>query len=54
MRRIRIQHLEGSVAQSFVERLLMFECTVCIDSSLIDSYTERYAAILATGLSSID
>ncbi len=54
MRRIQIQHLEGSVAQSFVERLLMFECTVCIDPSLIDSYTQRYAAILATGLSSID
>ncbi|MBT5593075.1 MAG: hypothetical protein HOJ55_04420 [Euryarchaeota archaeon] len=54
MRRIQIQHLEGSIAQSFVERLLMFECTVCIDSSLIDSYKDRYAAILATGLSSID
>jgi len=54
MRRIQIQHLEGSVAQSFAERLLMFECTVCIDASLVESYSERYAAILTTGLSSIE
>ncbi len=54
MRRIQIQHLEGSVAQSFVERLLMFECTVCIDASLVESYSERHAAILATGLSAIE
>jgi hypothetical protein len=54
MRRIQIQHLEGSVAQSFTERLLMFECTVCIDTSLAGSYSERYAAILTTGLSSIE
>ena len=32
----------------------MFECTVCIDSSLVESYTERYAAILDAGLSSIE
>jgi hypothetical protein len=54
MRRIQIQHLEGSVAQSFVERLLMFECTVCIDASLVELYSGRYAAILAAGLSSIE
>ena len=54
MRRIQIQHLEGSVAQSFAERLLMFECTVCIDASLVESYSERYAAILTTGLSFIE
>ena len=54
MRRIQIQHLEGSVAQSFVERLLMFECTVCIDPSHFEFYSERYAPILATGLSSIE
>ena len=54
MRRIRIQHLEGSVAQSFVERLLMFESTVCIDASYVESYSQRYAAILSTGLSSIE
>ena len=50
MRCIQIQHLEGSVAQSFVERLLMFECIVNIDETLVDDYSERYAAILATGL----
>ena len=54
MRCIQIQHLEGSVAQSFVERLLMFECTVNIDETLVDDYSERYAAILATGLSSLE
>ena len=54
MRRIQIQHLEGSVAQSFVERLLMFESTVCIDASYVESYSQRYATILSTGLSSIE
>lgn len=54
MRRIQIQYLEGSIAQSFVERLLMFESTVCIDESHVESLSEKYAAILSTGLSSIE
>ena len=54
MRRIQIQQLDGSVSQSFVERLLMFECTICIEESLVESYTERYAAVLDAGLSSIE
>ena len=54
MRRIQIQKLDGSVSQSFAERLLMFECILCVDESLLQSYTERYAAVLDAGLSSIE
>ncbi len=53
MVRVSVHSIDGSIAQSFVERLLMFDTTLCLSQQDAESVTLRYAPLLEAGLSEV-
>ena len=48
MVRVRLHPIDGSIAQAFIERLLMFEVTLCLGEKDAKEIQERHARRLNT------
>ena len=53
MVRVRLHPIDGSIAQSFIERLLMFEVTLCLDEKDAKEIQERHATLLHAGIAEV-
>ncbi len=53
MVRVRVHPIDGSIAQSFLERLLMFDVEVCIDQKDVESVRKRYSTLLEAGIATV-
>ena len=50
MVRVSVHPIDGSIAQSFIERLLMFDVTICLHKEDAQRVQERYATLLEAGI----
>ncbi|MGB0329936.1 MAG: hypothetical protein ACPGCU_04885, partial [Candidatus Poseidoniaceae archaeon] len=53
MVRVRLHPIDGSIAQAFIERLLMFEVTLCLDEKGAQDVRERHATLLQAGIAEV-
>ena len=53
MVRVRLHPIDGSIAQAFIERLLMFEVTLCLDEKDAKEIQERHATLLQAGIAEV-
>ena len=53
MVRVRLHPIDGSIAQAFIERLLMFEVTLCLDSKDAKEIQEQHATLLQAGIAEV-
>ena len=54
MVRVSVHPIDGSIAQSFIERLLMFDVTVCLRREDTQRIQERYATLLEAGIANVE
>ena len=54
MVRVSIHPIDGSIAQSFIERLLMFDATICLHKEDSQRIQERYATLLEAGIANVE
>ena len=53
MVRVRLHPIDGSIAQAFIERLLMFEVTLCLNQREAHEIQDRHATLLEAGIAKI-
>ena len=53
MVRVHLHPIDGSIAQAFIERLLMFEITLCLDEKDAKEIQERHATLLQAGIAEV-
>ena len=53
MIRVSVHPIDGSIAQAFIERLLMFEVTLCLDEKNAQEIQERHATLLQAGIANV-
>jgi len=53
MVRVRVHPIDGSIAQSFIERLLMFDVELCLDESDVQFIRQQYATLLEAGIAKV-
>ena len=53
MVRVHLHPIDGSIAQAFIERLLMFEVTLCLDEKDAKEIQERHATLLQAGIAEV-
>ena len=53
MVRVRVQPIGGSIAQAFIERLLTFEVTLCLDEKDAQEIQERHPTLLQSGIAAV-
>ena len=46
MVRVRVHPIDGSIAQSFIERLLMFDVDLCLDEADVEVVRQQHATLL--------
>ena len=54
MVRVSIHPIDGSIAQSLIERLLMFDVTLCFNSTDAENIRQRHGTLLEAGIASIN
>ena len=54
MIRVSVHPLDGSIAQAFIERLLMFDVTLCLDEKGAQQIQQRHATLLQAGIAKVD
>ena len=54
MVRVSVHPIDGSIAQSFIERLLMFDVTICLHKEDAQRVQERYATLLEAGIANVE
>lgn len=53
MIRVSVHPIDGSIAQAFIERLLMFEVTLCLDEKNAQEIQQRHATLLQAGIANV-
>ena len=53
MVRVRLHPIDGSIAQAFIERLLMFDVTLCLDQQDAKVIQERHSTLLKAGIAKV-
>ena len=53
MVRVRLHPIDGSIAQAFIERLLMFDVTLCLDEEVAQEIQQRHATLLQAGIAKV-
>ncbi|MEC7112749.1 MAG: hypothetical protein VXW72_04355 [Candidatus Thermoplasmatota archaeon] len=53
MVRVHLHPIDGSIAQAFIERLLMFEVRLCLDERDAKEIQERHATLLQAGIAEV-
>ena len=53
MVRVRLHPVDGSIARALIERLLMFEVTLCLDAKEAKEIQERHATLLQAGIAEV-
>ena len=53
MVRVRLHPIDGSIAQAFIERLLMFDVTLCLDEKDAHEIREQHATLLKAGIAEV-
>ena len=53
MVRLRLHPIDGSIAQAFIERLLMFDVTLCLDEQDAEEIQQRHATLLQAGIAKV-
>ena len=53
MVRVHLHPIDGSIAQALIERLLMFEVTLCLDEKDAKEIQERHATLLQAGIAEV-
>jgi len=53
MVRVCVHPIDGSIAQAFVERLLMFDVTLCLNQKDAQTIQERHATLLQAGIAEV-
>ena len=53
MVRVHLHPIDGSIAQAFIERLLMFEVTLCLDEKNAKEIQERHETLLQAGIAEV-
>ncbi|DAC41506.1 MAG TPA: hypothetical protein D7I00_03005 [Candidatus Poseidoniales archaeon] len=54
MVRVSVHPIDGSIAQSFIQRLLMFDVTICLHKEDSQRIQERYATLLEAGIANVE
>ena len=53
MVRVSVHSIDGSIARAFIERLLMFDVTLCLDEEAAQEIQQRYATLLQAGIAKV-
>ena len=53
MVRVRVHPIDGSIAQSFIERLLMFDVELCLDEVDVQFIRQQHATLLEAGIAKV-
>ena len=53
MVRVRVHPIDGSIAQSFIERLLMFDVELCLDDGDVQFIRQQHATLLEAGIAKV-
>ena len=53
MVRISVHSIDGSIARAFIERLLMFDVTLCLDEEAAQEIQQRHATLLQAGIAKV-
>ena len=53
MVRVSVHPIDGSIARAFIERLLMFKVTLCLDATSAQEVQERHATLLQAGIADV-
>ena len=53
MIRVSVHPIDGSIAQAFIERLLMFEVTLCADEKNAQEIQQRHSTLLQAGIAKV-
>ena len=53
MVRVSVHPIDGSIARAFIERLLMFDVTLCLDEEAAQEIQERHATLLQAGIAKV-
>ena len=53
MVRVSVHSIDGSIASSFIERLLMFDVTLCLDEEAAQEIQQRHATLLQAGIAKV-
>ena len=53
MVRVRVHPIDGSIAKSFIERLLMFDVELCLDEGDVQFIRQQHATLLEAGIAKV-
>ena len=53
MVRVSVHSIDGSIARAFIERLLMFNVTLCLDEEAAQEIQQRHATLLQAGIAKV-
>ena len=53
MVRVSVHSIDGSIARAFIERLLMFDVTLCLDEETTQEIQQRHATLLQAGIAKV-
>ena len=53
MVRVSVHSIDGSIARAFIERLLMFDVTLCLDEEAAQEIQQRHATLLQAGIAKV-
>ena len=53
MVRVSVHSIDGSIARAFIERLLMFDVTLCLDEEVAQEIQQRDATLLQAGIGKV-
>tara|TARA_B100001113_G_scaffold346733_1_gene338070 strand:+ start:1909 stop:2625 length:717 start_codon:yes stop_codon:yes gene_type:complete len=53
MVRVRVHPIDGSIAQSFIERLLMFDVELCLDDGDVQFIRQQHATLLEASIAKV-
>ena len=53
MVRVRVHPIDGSIVQSVIERLLMFDVDLCLDEADVEVVRQQHATLLEAGIAKV-
>ena len=53
MVRVSVHSIDGSIARAFIERLLMFDVTLCLDEETAQEIQQRHETLLQAGIAKV-
>ena len=53
MVRVRVHPTDGSIAQSFIERILMFDVTLCLEKDDAERVQQQHGVVLQAGIATV-